>query len=212
MQPRGVRAGFALASSVVAIAAADAAETVTYSYDALGRLTATSTTGTANAGVATSIGYDPAGNRSSFAVSGGAGPPAPPPPPPPGPPPPGPPPPGPPPPPPPGNRPPVAVNDTGAQPKCSTMSYDVLANDSDPDGNAISLVSVIGVNFTIVSGEIQFTSGSSGGDKTASYTIRDSNGATATATLTVTVSGGVCGGGPLQSQPAPPPPVKGKGS
>jgi hypothetical protein len=86
------------------------------------------------------------------------------------------------------------------------MSYAVLANDSDPDGDPISLVSAIGVNFTIVSGEIQFTSGSSGGDKTASYTIRDSNGATATATLTVTVSGGVCGGGPLQSQPAPPPP------
>lgn len=65
------RGHYLWACSVLALAgAAEAGETVTYSYDALGRLTATSTTGGANNGVATGIAYDPAGNRSSFTISG----------------------------------------------------------------------------------------------------------------------------------------------
>jgi hypothetical protein len=59
------------AASIIALAgAAGASETVTYSYDALGRLTATSSSGTVNNGVATAIGYDAAGNRSTYAVTG----------------------------------------------------------------------------------------------------------------------------------------------
>lgn len=63
-----------LAGSAIAIcAAAEAEETTTYSYDALGRLVATSSSGTVNDGIATSVGYDPAGNRSTYTVTGAGG-------------------------------------------------------------------------------------------------------------------------------------------
>src|SRR3954469_4118123 len=52
-------------------ARADAGETRTYTYDALGRLVATSATGTVNDGQTTNIAYDPAGNRQSYTVAGG---------------------------------------------------------------------------------------------------------------------------------------------
>jgi hypothetical protein len=51
-------------------AAAAAAETVTYSYDALGRLVGVSTSSDPNDGMSVSTGYDPAGNRASYGVSG----------------------------------------------------------------------------------------------------------------------------------------------
>jgi hypothetical protein len=58
------------ACSALALAsAAQAGETVTYSYDALGRLTAATSSGTVNDGRTSSIGYDAAGNRSIFAMS-----------------------------------------------------------------------------------------------------------------------------------------------
>lgn len=67
-------ASYFLASSVVFLATtARAQETTTYTYDALGRLVESSTTGSVNNGLATSIGYDPAGNRSSYSVSGAGG-------------------------------------------------------------------------------------------------------------------------------------------
>lgn len=45
-------------------------ETITYSYDALGRLVATTTSGTINNAVNTNTSFDPAGNRTNYAVSG----------------------------------------------------------------------------------------------------------------------------------------------
>jgi outer membrane biosynthesis protein TonB len=231
---RGFRAGLLAAASASAVAsAASAAETTTYSYDALGRLVSTASSGPVNNGVATSVGYDPAGNRSTYAVTGGAGmppppappppapPPPPPPPPPPAPPPPAPPPPAPPPPappppappppappPPPANNPPTAVNNSGTQPKCSTALYNVVANDSDVDGDyPLVLVSVSGTGFSVVSAtDIQFTSAATAGTKVGTYTVRDSRGATANATLTVNVSGGVC-----QNQAPVLPPTSGGG-
>jgi hypothetical protein len=75
MRRRGFRAGWLPAAfSIGWASAAGAGETVTYSYDALGRLTGASSTGSVNNGVATTIGYDPAGNRSSYVVSGAGGP------------------------------------------------------------------------------------------------------------------------------------------
>lgn len=47
-----------------------ASETVTYTYDALGRLVATSHSGGVNNGLQTGVSYDPAGNRSNYTVSG----------------------------------------------------------------------------------------------------------------------------------------------
>ena len=51
---------------------AGASETITYTYDELGRLveTRTTPTSTVNANVVMSTGYDAAGNRTSYAVTG----------------------------------------------------------------------------------------------------------------------------------------------
>ena len=178
MAKGGVR--YLLATSLVALAAAaQASETVTYTYDALGRLTATSSSGTVNNGVATSVGYDPAGNRSAYTVTGAGG---------------GTPPPPPPPPPPPSNNPPTPVNDSGAQGRCTTATYNVVQNDTDPDGDyPLEVTQVSGAGFSVFSTTtLQFTSGSPTGAKVGTYTVRDSRGATANATLTVNVSGGSC--------------------
>jgi YD repeat-containing protein len=67
MRRKSVVAGFVLASFSCAFATASgASETKTYTYDALGRLVATTVTN----GAATTIAYDPAGNRRSYTVSG----------------------------------------------------------------------------------------------------------------------------------------------
>lgn len=55
-----------------ASSAAKSAETVTYSYDALGRLVASTASGGPNSGVSTGATFDPAGNRTSYAISGGS--------------------------------------------------------------------------------------------------------------------------------------------
>ncbi|HEX8620988.1 MAG TPA: Calx-beta domain-containing protein [Allosphingosinicella sp.] len=310
MRSLSCRIGLLPAASALALAgAAGAAETVTYSYDALGRLTATSTTGTVNNGATTAIGYDPAGNRSSYtagvggAVGGGGGggggggePPAgavfavgdssapeggslvftvtrtggtggassvgyatangsaeagsdyqqtsgtltfaaaetsrtvtvtgmedsldeneetlflnlsaaspgasiadgqgvgtladndePPPPPP--------------------NNPPTAVANTGSQPKCTTATYNVIANDTDADADyPLTLVSASGLGFAKISStSVEFTSGASTGTKNGSYVVQDSRGAQSTGSVNVVVSGGSC------QNLAPPPPVTGGG-
>jgi hypothetical protein len=71
-----MRRGIAIAGLLAAAAAgaARASETVTYGYDGLGRLTGTATTGSVNDNAASAIGYDPAGNRKSYEVSGAPGP------------------------------------------------------------------------------------------------------------------------------------------
>jgi hypothetical protein len=67
--PRGAIA-VSVAAAVAAHAAAPASETVTYTYDALGRITDVATTGGRNDGSAAATRYDPAGNRSSYTHSG----------------------------------------------------------------------------------------------------------------------------------------------
>jgi hypothetical protein len=61
---------FLAATSFALATAAQAGETKTYAYDALGRLVASSSSGSVNNGLATSIAYDPAGNRSCYTVTG----------------------------------------------------------------------------------------------------------------------------------------------
>jgi YD repeat-containing protein len=71
MQAGNKGARFLLVVLLSAIAtAADAGETVIYSYDALGRLVSSTSSGT---GLATTIAYDPAGNRQTYGVATGGG-------------------------------------------------------------------------------------------------------------------------------------------
>jgi YD repeat-containing protein len=50
--------------------AAQASETITYSYDALGRLIETRSSGTVNNNLVMGTSYDPAGNRTNYSVTG----------------------------------------------------------------------------------------------------------------------------------------------
>ncbi|HEY0112196.1 MAG TPA: RHS repeat domain-containing protein [Allosphingosinicella sp.] len=61
-------------SLVVSPSAAWAAETITYSYDARGRLIQVARTGTVNNGVTTSYTLDKADNRTSKTTSGSSNP------------------------------------------------------------------------------------------------------------------------------------------
>lgn len=93
------------------------------------------------------------------------------------------------------NRGPQAVDDSASQHECSTITIPVLANDTDPDGDALSLVSVEtpangGSVTKNADGTVSYqpAAGSSicaGGSDTFRYTIADSNGAQASANVTV---------------------------
>lgn len=62
-------ARYVLALTLVTSWPALASETASYSYDALGRLTATTMSGTVNVGQTTIVSFDAAGNRSCLATS-----------------------------------------------------------------------------------------------------------------------------------------------
>ncbi len=95
----------------------------------------------------------------------------------------------------PGNSAPVAVDDTGITTTVDTsVSFDVLANDSDPEGDALSIIrfdqnSTNGGTVTLADGLFTYVpaAGFSGTD-TFTYTISDGNGGEATATVTITVT------------------------
>jgi hypothetical protein len=66
--------GFLLAAIVMAVSPAHASENITYQYDALGRLVAVSTAGTApTSGQNVTTSFDPAGNRTNYTVNGVSG-------------------------------------------------------------------------------------------------------------------------------------------
>jgi hypothetical protein len=169
----------AAAGTLALDGAGRAGETQTYTYDALGRLVATQHTAGAHAGQANSLCYDAAGNRTQYQSSStgalascGGGTPSPPPPPPP---------------PPPGNQPPVAVDDTASVAQCATEIVNVVANDSDPDGNyPLTVTSDGGATWAEVvsSTSIRFTGRLNPGTRSLTYTIQDAAGATDTGTLT----------------------------
>lgn len=68
---KGAKAVFSIFAlcSMAFVSAAHASETKTYSYDALGRLVTTTTSGTVNNGATVTTGYDPADNRTSYVVT-----------------------------------------------------------------------------------------------------------------------------------------------
>ncbi len=173
----------------------NATETVTYSYDAQGRLVQSVISGSVNNGQSSSTTFDAANNRTNYAVSlSGSTPPPPPPPPPP-----------------PSNNPPVTVADSLMNvPKCAIRDKDVTFNDSDPEGNVpLVLLSVVNSNPSLGSPSVWSAStvryeaditGATGSDM-VTYTVRDSLGATSTGTLTVSVvnSGTNCTNAPTPS-------------
>lgn len=63
----------AAASTVALGAGGQASETITYKYDALGRLVETRSTGDVNNNVTMGTTYDPAGNRTNYNVTGSSG-------------------------------------------------------------------------------------------------------------------------------------------
>lgn len=88
------------------------------------------------------------------------------------------------------NQAPTPVNDAGSQQTCSDVYYNVLANDTDPEGNyPLALVSVSPTKFSVSGSSIEYIAPGTSGTAVATYTVRDSLGATATGTLTVTVTG-----------------------
>ncbi len=95
--------------------------------------------------------------------------------------------------PPPGPVPPVAVNDTAASAVNTPVTIAVLANDTDANGDALTVQSVasptanngtasINGSNVVYTPPADFT-----GTDSFTYTISDGNGGTATATVTVTV-------------------------
>jgi hypothetical protein len=91
------------------------------------------------------------------------------------------------------NDPPVAVNDTAQGARRTTLTIDVLANDSDVDGDPLTITAV-GVpasrknSVTTNGSRVFFTPHSSfQGTDSFTYTIRDPSGATAQAMVTVTI-------------------------
>lgn len=94
-----------------------------------------------------------------------------------------------------GNRPPVAVNDvvTTAMntPVAIAFSF-LLANDTDPDGDVLTISTVtntVGGSVSVVGGSLVFTP-NNGFEGAASfhYSMKDSHGATATASVAVQVA------------------------
>ncbi len=188
----------ALGAAALAAGAAEASETVTYTYDALGRLVAVQHGGTVNNGRADSLCYDPAGNRTQYrsSAAGGLADCA-----------------APPPPPPPGNQPPVAAADSGAQNRCLGRHFDVLANDYDPDGHTpLALAGATGGSGLGTAwadqNQVYFDPAGLTGTAIVTYTVRDSLGATTQGILTVTLTGAACA--PQSAPGAPAPPVGGQ--
>lgn len=84
------------------------------------------------------------------------------------------------------NQNPLAKNDSASVRRGRTVSIDVLANDSDPDGDSLVIVST--AKGQIANGKtISYTAGTATGTDTFTYTVSDGKGGVASATVTVTV-------------------------
>ena len=91
------------------------------------------------------------------------------------------------------NQPPVAVDDAATVPAGGTVTISALANDSDPDGDPLTItafgtptygtVAIVGNTIVYASTSLTFL-----GVDRFSYTISDGRGGTATATVTVNVT------------------------
>ena len=190
--------GLLISVSVIALmmpSGVTATETVTYSYDAQGRLVQSVISGTINNGQTSSTTFDAANNRTNYAVSlSGSTPPPPPPPPP------------------PPNQPPVSVADATLSVVCNASGVrNVLGNDTDPEGDlplSMTLTGGSGINYVAQEGaqSIRFYAPPTRNTAYAvSYLITDARGATTSATLALYVTGSIaqCSGA-IQQRETPP--------
>ena len=91
-----------------------------------------------------------------------------------------------------GNTDPLAVDDVAETDEDTAVIIDVLGNDSDPEGDALTVTDATSPNGTVVingDGTLEFTPNADfNGDAVINYTISDGNGGTDDATVTVTVN------------------------
>ncbi|MFP5246288.1 MAG: Ig-like domain-containing protein, partial [Thermoanaerobaculia bacterium] len=91
------------------------------------------------------------------------------------------------------NRPPVAVNDNASTTEDVPIDVNVLANDSDPDGDTLSVKSATASAGSVTinaSGTVRFTPPSNvSGPMSFAYVVRDPKGATSSAIVSVNVAG-----------------------
>ena len=90
------------------------------------------------------------------------------------------------------NRPPVAVNDTAYADTLTTISIPVLANDSDLDGQTLTVISATtptkgSASIAAGGASITYNAPSTAGTYSFQYTVSDGAGGTATATVSVVV-------------------------
>lgn len=95
------------------------------------------------------------------------------------------------------NQPPVANSDSASTTACGTVTVNVVANDTDPDGDYP--LHIVGIGYTsrgtvdsYTSTSITFTAATSSGTGEVVYTVADSRGATSDGDLLITISGGSC--------------------
>ncbi len=90
------------------------------------------------------------------------------------------------------NDPPVAVNDTAATDEDTPVAVDVVANDTDVDGDQLTLASVADAthgSVAIVGGKAVFTPDANyNGPASFSYVVADGHGGTASAAVSITVN------------------------
>jgi hypothetical protein len=94
------------------------------------------------------------------------------------------------------DRPPVAVNDSATTARNTAVTINVLGNDSDPDGDPLTVIGVhqpahggVVVNSSGANNNITYTPARNFfGLDTFTYTVSDGFGGSATATVTVTVT------------------------
>ena len=168
-----------------------ASDTTTFTYDALGRLVKSSISGGSSNGWKTQNCFDQAGNRTRYDLASetlsSCSAPAPSPSPSPSP---------------SSNTPPTAVDDSFNLPCHTSGTVNLLANDTDSDGNLpLSLVSITRTagesTATIISGDTVRIDAGSKGPSDFTYVVKDSLGATASANLHVISQGSLatCDGG-----------------
>ena len=91
-----------------------------------------------------------------------------------------------------GNQDPLAVDDAATTDEDVAVTIDLLGNDSDPDGDTLTVTAVTqGTNGSVVNnndGTVTYTPNADfSGTDSFSYTIDDGNGGTSTATVEVTI-------------------------